>query len=61
MTLNDLWPQISEEAKSKECAGVVIVLVTDGAPLVIRTMADELMRPVLRTIIEADAQDAGPQ
>lgn len=55
MKLSEVYAEIAEDAKNLEAAGIVIILATEHAPVVIRTMPDEMTKELLRSIVEGDA------
>lgn len=55
-TLKKIYEEIGDDVKGKRIYGAVLVLVTEHAPLVIRTLpkrlSDQLLKEVIRDPIE---------
>ena len=56
-TLRKLYEQIGDDVKGKAIYGMVLVLVTEHAPLVIRTLPKKLSDQLLKEAIGGEAEE----
>lgn len=54
-TLRDLYEEITEDVKGKRIYGMVLVLVTEHAPLVIRTLPKKFSDQLLKEVIGGES------
>jgi hypothetical protein len=57
-TLREMMAEISPDALDMQVEGVAIVLCSKGAPLVIRTMPEDLCKELFKSLVYGSATES---